>query len=254
MYYFVSDVHLGSGGKAEIRRVEKLFVEWLEMVSHDADAIFLCGDIFDFWFEYQRVIPKGFVRTLGKIAELTDRGIRIVYMVGNHDMWVGEYLSEECGVELYTAPKQFQLGDKIVHVAHGDNLNVNGDWKLKMLNKLFRSSGVRWLFSHLVHPDAAMKFGLWWSEKSRKKHTEFEGHNTLNGKGINYLVEYAALAQQHAPSDHYIYGHLHQTLQHQTADKMGNQYTVTFICDWSKNPTYAVLDSEGNMRIEKLKK
>ncbi len=252
MYYFASDIHLGSGGREESRRVEKLFVEWLERVAEDAEAIFLCGDIFDFWFEYQRVIPKGFVRTLAQIARLTDRGVRVVYMVGNHDMWVGNYLSEECGVELYTAPERFKLGRSMVHVAHGDNLNVQDDWKLRIINKTFRSSGVKWLFSRLVHPDLAMKFGLWWSEKSRKKHTEFEGHNTLEGKGVRPLIEYSAMAQRHTTCDHYIYGHLHQTLQHRAADERGENYTITFICDWSKSPTYAKLDGLGQMTIEKL--
>ncbi|MFR9554668.1 MAG: UDP-2,3-diacylglucosamine diphosphatase, partial [Rikenellaceae bacterium] len=99
MYYFASDTHLGAGSIEEQRLTERLFVEWLERVSADAEAIFLCGDIFDFWFEYKRVVPRGFVRTLGTIASITDRGVRVIFMAGNHDMWVRDYLAVECGME-----------------------------------------------------------------------------------------------------------------------------------------------------------
>mgnify|MGYP000771996908 CR=1 FL=1 len=102
MYYFASDIHLGAGDEHSARAVERRFVAWLDKVSGDAEAIFLVGDIFDFWFEYRRVVPKGFVRTLGKLAELTDRGVRVVFFTGNHDMWVGDYLARECGVEIHT--------------------------------------------------------------------------------------------------------------------------------------------------------
>ncbi|MFI3247816.1 MAG: UDP-2,3-diacylglucosamine diphosphatase [Rikenellaceae bacterium] len=248
MYYFASDVHLGSGDRERSRRVERLFVKWLERVSEDADTIFLCGDIFDFWFEYQHVVPKGHVRVLSQLAKITESGVRVVYMVGNHDMWVGNYLSEECGVEIYTAPQRFVLDGKVVHVAHGDNLNVDGDWKLGLLNTLFRSKVVRWLFSWLVHPDWALKFGLWWSDSSRKKHKATPEHNTIHGKGVAALLEYAAMQQQISPCDHYIYGHLHQILQHRVEDS----YQVTFIGDWGDGATYAKLDREGNMIIEKI--
>ena len=95
MYYFASDIHLGAGGPAAARAVEKRFVAWLDEVSRDADAVFILGDLFDFWFEYKRVVPKGFVRVLGKLCELTDRGIRVVFMTGNHDMWVRDYFEAE---------------------------------------------------------------------------------------------------------------------------------------------------------------
>ena len=105
MYYFASDILLGAGGPAAARAVEKRFVAWLDEVSRDADAVLILGDLFDFWFEYKRVVPKGFVRVLGKLCELTDRGIRVVFMTGNHDMWVRDYFEAECGVEVYTSPR-----------------------------------------------------------------------------------------------------------------------------------------------------
>lgn len=106
MYYFASDIHLGASGEAFAQQTERRFVRWLDDAAQDAEAIFLVGDVFDFWFEYRGVVPKGFVRTLGKLAELTDRGIRVVFFTGNHDMWVGDYLARECGVEIHTSPQQ----------------------------------------------------------------------------------------------------------------------------------------------------
>ena len=125
MYYFASDIHLGAGGEAFAQQTERLFVRWLDDAAQDAEAIFLVGDVFDFWFEYRGVVPKGFVRTLGKLAELTDRGIRVVFFTGNHDMWVGDYLARECGVEIHTSPQQFCLNGKNVFIAHGDNMNID---------------------------------------------------------------------------------------------------------------------------------
>lgn len=249
MFYFASDVHLGSGGREESRRVERLFLAWLDRVALDAEAIFLCGDIFDFWFEYKRVVPKGYVRTLAKIAELTDRGVRVVFMAGNHDMWIGDYLSEECGAELYTSPERFVLGDTVVHVAHGDNLNVGGDFGLKLMNGAFRSTIVRTLFSSLIHPNLALKFGQWWSASSRKRHGDTDSYNMVNNRGVEALLKYAAMQQELSPCRHYIYGHLHKTLQYREPN---GDYSVTFMNDWSKDPSYAVLDSEGNMKIEKV--
>lgn len=119
-HYFASDIHLGAGGEAFAGETERRFVAWLDDAAKDAESIFLVGDLFDFWFEYREVVPKGFVRTLGKLAELTDRGVRVVFFTGNHDMWVGDYLARECGVEVYTSPQRFCLNGKHLFIAHGD--------------------------------------------------------------------------------------------------------------------------------------
>ena len=134
MHYFVSDIHLGSGDAAEQLRVERNFLDFLKMVEKDAETLFLVGDIFDFWFEYKEVVPKGFVRVLGRLAELSDRGVRVIMLTGNHDMWVGDYLARECGISLYTEPRTFSLSGKEVFVAHGDNMNIKGNLILKLMN------------------------------------------------------------------------------------------------------------------------
>ena len=185
MYYFASDIHLGAGGPAAARAVEKRFVAWLDEVSREADAVFILGDLFDFWFEYKRVVPKGFVRVLGKLCELTDRGIRVVFMTGNHDMWVRDYFEAECGVEVYTSPRIMELAGKRVFLAHGDNMKIDHLPVLRFMNAVFRSKTIRFLFSWLVHPDWAMRFGQWWSGKSRKSHLVSEMGDILPTRSSN---------------------------------------------------------------------
>lgn len=164
---------------------------WLDEVSRDADAVFILGDLFDFWFEYKRVVPKGFVRVLGKLCELTDRGIRVVFMTGNHDMWVRDYFEAECGVEVYTSPRIMELAGKRVFLAHGDNMKIDHLPVLRFMNAVFRSKTIRFLFSWLVHPDWAMRFGQWWSGKSRKSHLASEMGDHITDPLIEYAREYA---------------------------------------------------------------
>lgn len=152
MYYFASDIHLGAGGEAFAQQTERRFVRWLDDAAQDAEAIFLVGDVIRLRFEYRGVVPKGFVRTLGKLAELTDRGIRVVFFTGNHDMWVGDYLARECGVEIHTSPQQFCLNGKNVFIAHGDNMNIDGQPVLKFLQYGIPLADVALLFSWLLHP------------------------------------------------------------------------------------------------------
>ncbi len=242
MYYFASDVHLGAGSPLEQQTTERLFVEWLRRAAQDATAIFLCGDIFDFWFEYRRVVPRGFVRTLGTIAQITDSGTRVVFMTGNHDMWVRDYLTAECGVEIYTTPTTFSLGAKKVHIAHGDNLNVKGNWRLKLMNGFFRSRFARALFSTLIHPDLALRFGQWWSNSSRKKHT-FEPSD-LRLRSVGYLREYALNHYASHSDEIYIFGHLHHAEIFEQ-----EQPQIIFTNDWSSNPHYATLTEEGQIEL-----
>ncbi len=248
MYYFASDIHLGAGSPEERRRTEREFVAWLRRVGEDAEAIFLCGDIFDFWFEYKEVIPKGFARTFGALSELTDRGVRVVFMAGNHDMWVGNYLSEECGLELYTAPRLFELGGKRVYVAHGDNLNVKGNWRLRAINRIFRSKLAFKLFSTLIHPDAALRFGHAWSDQSRTKHDKFEGLPPIENGAIQALIEHSQAVQRETPCDLYIYGHLHIPFEYHDAEGLN----VLFTNDWKSEPQYIRMSEDGEARLEKL--
>ncbi len=243
MYYFASDVHLGAGDPAAARVVERRFVAWLDRVGRDAEAIFLLGDIFDFWFEYRRVVPKGFVRTLGKIAELTDRGVRVVFLTGNHDMWVRDYFAAECGMEVWCAPRVVELAGQRIFLAHGDNMKIDGRPILKLMNTVFRSRTVRFLFSWLLHPDCAIRFGRWWSGRSRKSHTAEELGDRITEPLVAYAREYAAEPRP----DCFLFGHMHHP-----RDYAAEGLRVLFLGEWEHDPVYAVLDKRGEIRLEKM--
>ena len=242
--YFASDVHLGGGDPAAARAVERKFLAWLDLAGKDAEAILLVGDIFDFWFEYRRVIPTGYARVLGKLAELTDRGVRVVLFTGNHDMWTGDCLARECGVEVCTSPQVMTLCGRRIFIAHGDNMQIDGQPLLKLLNRVFRSRALRWLFSWGVHPDWAMRFGHWWSGKSRKSHAGPEGFDeSLTEPLIGYARRYA---ETHAV-DHFVFGHMHFPRDYHD----GTLHTI-HLGGWEKCPSYAVLDDTGALTLEML--
>lgn len=248
MYYFVSDVHLGAGAPAEARAREQRFVAWLDAVAPQAEGIFLMGDIFDFWYEYRRVVPQGFVRTLGKLADLTDRGIRVVFFAGNHDMWVRDYLTRECGVEVYTSPQEMTLAGQRLYLAHGDNLNISGQPLLRLMNGVFRSRLLRWCFSWFVHPDWALKFGHWWSGKSRKSHSKADQQRVEEGLSQSMtapLVEYAKIYAQSHPIDHFLFGHMHAPYDY----REGGIHSVHLGC-WEQTPSYAQLDGAGELTLK----
>lgn len=244
MHYFASDIHLGAGSEAEARATEQRFVAWLDRVAQDAETVVLVGDIFDFWFEYREVVPKGFVRTLGKIAELTDRGIRVLFFTGNHDMWMGDYLQRECGVELYTAPTELTIGSRRLFVAHGDNMNIDGQWVLQAMNAMFRSKALKWLFSWFVHPDWALRFGHWWSGHSRKQHAM---HDALTESITEPLIAYARDYDREHEVDGYLFGHMHYA-----RDYRDEGLHVVLLGAWDCYPSYAVLDKEGNLTLKNL--
>ncbi len=223
MIYFTSDIHLRTGSP----EVEQRFLRWLDEVSRDAEAIYILGDLFDFWFEWRRVIPKTSIRVLGKLASLADRGVRIIFLAGNHDLWVREYLAAECGFEIYTSPQIMEMAGKRVLLAHGDDIAREGR-KVRILNRFFRSKRAHAWFSRLVHPDTAMRFGLWWSDKSRDK--------PRRDLPIEPFVEYA---RSHNV-DCAVFGHLHIPYQKES---------VVFLGDWDKCPAYATMNDKGELKL-----
>ncbi len=242
MIYFASDLHLGypDFDKSLVR--EKLFVAWLDEIKADATEIFLMGDIFDFWFEYKRVVPRGFTRMLGKIAEITDIGIPVHYFTGNHDVWVFDYLPKEIGVKVHRHPINLELRGKKFHLAHGDGLGPN-DHSFKLLKRLFTSSLAQFLFAK-IHPNPAMRFGLSWSHRRRHTHQ----YESFKGYEQEWLVIYAKEKLQAEHFDHFIFGHRHHVYQYQlnTVSKLTN------LGDWLSNFSYAVFD--GNDVILKYYK
>ena len=156
--YFASDQHFGAPNAKESRVREKIFVSWLNHVQKDAAALFLLGDLFDFWFEYKTVVPKGFIRILGKLAEFVDHGIPVHYFVGNHDLWMKNYFEKELGIPVYHKPKDFMLGNTSFYIGHGDGLGPN-DNGYKRMKKVFTNPLTKRLFQAL-HPDIGIRLGL----------------------------------------------------------------------------------------------
>lgn len=243
MYYFASDIHLGLDGATSSVQREKLLISWLDDVAADADAIYLMGDVFDFWFEYKRVIPRGFTRLLGKLSQLTDKGVKIHLFTGNHDMWAYDYLHQECGVELHHAPEVVTLGSKRVFLAHGDNMYVRKTRMVKFMNWCFHNNFLRWLFPRLVHPDLAMRFGLWWSQKSR--HAKNISHSF--GGEQEPLIEYVRDWSRSNSADYFIFGHIHCAEDFD----LGNGCRAIFLGEWIQNPTYAVMNNQGEIKLKK---
>lgn len=238
MVYFVSDIHLGSANSELSKRAERAFCRWLDEIADDATALYLLGDIFDFWFEYHRVAPRGFVRVLGRLAALSDRGVEVVLYTGNHDMWCLDYLTKECGIRVEHKPRVEDILGRRVHLAHGDNMNIKGQPMLKFMNFLFRFGLTRWMFRWLIHPDISSYFGHTFSGTSRKSHSP----KSLPLESLDFLVEYAAM--HHAVNsdvDYYIFGHMH--IPHRrTLDGAD----VLFLSDWSgAEATYARMTAEG---------
>lgn len=241
MYYFASDMHLGHGSTESSLNRERLLVNWLEESAKDAEAIFLVGDVFDFWYEYRAVVPKGFTRLLGTLSRLTDRGVKIHFFPGNHDLWEFGYLHSECGLEIHHAPEVFELYGKRVLIAHGDNLNVKDRPMLRFMNGVFRSNPLQWLFSHLIHPDCALRLGHCWSDHSRK--SKAITHTFLGEQ--EPLVGYARQVLQRMPVDYFVFGHTHCMADYQVADDC----RAVFLGEWIERPCQAQLSSDGEMRL-----
>jgi len=238
--YFVSDFHLGTPNTSESRLREARIVRWLEFIEPNCSELFLMGDIFDFWFEYSKVIPKGFIRLQGKLAQMADSGIKICFFKGNHDMWVRDYFTEEIGMEIISDEMIMERNGKKFFLHHGDGLGP-GDHKYKFLRKVFRSSLCQWLFAR-VHPNFGIGIANAWSRGSRAAQTEKE---TYLGADQEWLAVYAKeqLAQQHF--DYFIFGHRHLPLDLDLGK--GSRYVN--IGEWLNYNSYAVFDGQ-NLKLE----
>ena len=235
--YFASDNHLGAPTLKESLIREKKFVNWLETVSQDAEAIFLLGDLFDFWFEYKTVVPKGFTRTLGKLAALTDSGIPIYYFVGNHDLWMQGYFEEELNIPVYHQPKEFIFNGKTFFIGHGDGLGP-GDKGYKRMKKLFTNPVAKWFFRWL-HPDLGVRLAHYISVKN--KLISGDEDITFLGEDQEWLVQYAKRKLEQKPRDYFVFGHRHLPLEIPLGD---NSHYIN-LGDWIHYYTYAVFDGNS---------
>lgn len=240
--YFASDNHLGAPNTETSFPREQKFVKWLDGIKTDAGAIFLLGDLFDFWFEYKTVVPKGFTRTLGKLAELSDAGIPIYYFVGNHDLWMNGYFEEELNIPVYHAPKQYQINKVSFFIGHGDGLGPH-DKGYKRMKKVFTNPVAKWFFRWL-HPDLGVKVAQYFSVKN--KLISGDDDAKFLGEDKEWLVQYAKRKLENQHYDHFIFGHRHLPLEIDLNEK--SRYTN--IGDWVTYFTYAVFDGK-HLTLEK---
>ena len=232
--YFLSDFHLGAPDFESSLVREKKVVGFLDSIKQDAAEIFIVGDIFDFWFEYKAVVPKGYTRLLGKLAELTDSGIKVHVFVGNHDMWMSGYFEKELNIPVYHEPKVFERNGKQFYIGHGDGLGP-GDKGYKFIKKIFRSPLCQWLFGQL-HPTWGIGLANYFSRKSREKTGSADQH--FLGEDNEWLIIYSkeVLRQQHF--DYFIFGHRHYPIDFKLSDT--SRYIN--LGDWIRTFTYASFD------------
>jgi UDP-2,3-diacylglucosamine hydrolase len=233
--YFASDLHLGAPTAQKSAVREKAFINWLDEIKSTAKAIYLLGDVFDFWFEYKTVVPKGYTRLLGKIAELSDAGIEIHYFKGNHDMWVFDYFQKELGLTLHSDAHTFTYAGKQFYLHHGDGLGP-GDYKYKVLKRFFRSALCQWLFARL-HPNFGIGLASFLSRRSRANGGAKDA--TYNGPQTEWLFQYVQELAQKQDHDYYLFGHRHLPLHL----KHGNALYIN-TGDWLQYCTFARFDTE----------
>lgn len=232
--YFLSDFHLGTPDHSSSLKREKHIVRFLSRIKEDAAAIFIVGDLFDFWYEYKKVVPKGFVRILGKMAELTDAGIPLYFFVGNHDMWMSGYFEQELNIPVYYEPKEFEFSGKKFLIGHGDGLGP-GDRGYKFLKKIFRNKGCQWLFG-LLPPYIGMGLAHWSSRSSRAATGESDAR--FLGEDKEWLVSYCKEVLQQKYFDFFIFGHRHLPIDFSLTG--GSRYIN--LGDWIRYNSYAVFD------------
>ena len=232
--YFASDFHLGvpTYEKSLIR--EKKVVDWLDFIKKDAEELYLLGDVFDFWFEYKTVVPRGYVRLLGKLAELSDSGILIHYFTGNHDMWTFDYLSKELNVKIYREPIEAEYSSKKLFIGHGDGLGP-GDHGYKFIKKIFASSVCQWLFARL-HPNFGIGIAEYFSKKSRVA-TGISDEKFL-GEEKEWLVIHSKELLEKKHYDYLIFGHRHLPLD----IKINGSSRYINLGDWISYNSYGVFD------------
>lgn len=240
--YFLADAHLGSWAIPHERTQERRVVRFLDSIKDKAAAVYMLGDMFDFWHEYRYVVPKGFTRLLGKISELTDEGIEVHFFTGNHDLWCGHYLEKECGVIIHREPLTTEIYGKVFFMGHGDGLDAT-EKRYLVLRSIFHNKVCRKLFA-AIHPRWGMYFGLKWASHSRKKHEDNEG--IFYGKDKDGMAVFASnYLRSHPDINYFIFGHRHIDVDFM----MGDTSRFVILGDWITKFSFAVFDG-GELYIE----
>ncbi|MCF8296302.1 MAG: UDP-2,3-diacylglucosamine diphosphatase [Saprospiraceae bacterium] len=234
--YFVSDAHLGIPTYEKSLVREKLLVKWLDEIKSDAEEIYLLGDIFDFWHEYKRAIPKGFVRIFGKLAELTDSGIKIHFFTGNHDIWCYDYFQKELNLTVHKKPISKEILGKKFFLGHGDGLGPK-DFGYKFIKRVFAGKLNQWLFARL-HPNFGIGLGLLFSKRSN--HKQGDDHLVFLGEDNEWQYVFAKEKLQKEHFDYFVFGHRHISIIKEITDK--SKFVI--LGDWITKFSYGVFDGE----------
>lgn len=234
--YFLSDFHLGAPDHAKSLEREKRLVQFLDEIKNDAGEIFLVGDMFDFWYEYKKVVPKGYVRLLGKLAELSDAGVQLHFFVGNHDMWMKEYFQQELNMPVYYEPKEFERNGKKFLIGHGDGLGP-GDHGYKRLKKIFRNPACQWLFG-ILPPVIGVGLANYLSRRSRAQTGSSE--EVFLGEDKEWLIIYCKEVLQKENFNFFVFGHRHLAIDY----RLSKDSRYINLGDWIRYFTYAVFDGE----------
>lgn len=234
--YFASDQHFGAPTIAQSKVREQQFVNWLDSIKNTADTLFLLGDLFDFWFEYKKAVPKGFVRVLGKLAELSDRGIKIHFFVGNHDLWMRDYFEEELNITVYHKPTEFSFNNKTFFIGHGDGLGPH-DKGYKRMKKVFTNPISKWLYRWL-HPDIGIKLAQYLSLKNKL----ISGEEDVKylGEEKEWLAQYCKMKLAEKHYNFFIFGHRHLPLE----IELSNNSSYINTGDWITHFSYGEFDGE----------
>ncbi len=234
--FFASDFHLGMDARLTSKERELQLVRWLEMVEHEASEIFLVGDLFDFWFEYKTVVPRGYVRFLGKLADVQSKGVNISVFTGNHDMWMFSYFEEELQIPVYRKPVIREFSGRKFLIGHGDGLGP-GDHGYKFIKQVFSSRLCQWLFARL-HPNFAFALANYWSGRSRAGASL---KDELKGRDHEWLIQYAHEYLDNESIDYFVFGHRHLPIEC-TLDNGKSRYIN--LGDWLEYNSYAVFDGK----------
>ncbi len=235
--YFAADFHLGAQYIANPREYEKRIVRWLDSIKHDASALYLLGDILDYWYEYRYVVPRGFTRFFGKLAELSDSGVEIHWFIGNHDIWIFDYLPHELGITIHDGTLITEIGGKRLFLSHGDNVGERPQ-SFRILRSIFRNRFCQRLYA-TIHPRWSVGFALGWSSHSRKAGESPKYQGEKNEPLVCFAKEYI----ETEAIDYFIFGHRHILLDL----ALPRQSRITILGDWMQNPSYATLDENGLM-------
>ena len=237
--YFISDFHLGVPNATDSSKREDIIVSWLNSISNDAQILYLMGDVFDYWFEYKEVVPRGYVRLLGKLAELSDAGVELHYFAGNHDMWVFDYLPKEIGLQIHRDPIQRDYNGKKFFLGHGDGLGP-GDFGYKCIKKFFSNKLAQWLFAR-IHPNTGIGLMKFFSRRSRL--ATGTSDDIYLGDDKEWLMIYSREILKREHYDYFIFGHRHMPLDKQ----LNGQSRYINLGEWINHFTYAVFDGQELM-------